>query len=98
MRRVEKVEYETFEWDEDKSLWVLTEREIDFVQVAEALLKPHLAQSSNKQGEIRTLAICMIGTSLVRTIYTVRGNSCRIITAMAARRNERKKYRQIFGG
>jgi len=87
MRRVEKVEFDSFEWDENKRLWVLAVREIDFVQVADALLRPHLTGASDRHGETRTLAICMIKTKLARAIYTARGSSCRIITAMAARRN-----------
>lgn len=97
MQRVEKAEFENFDWDKTKRQKVLRDREIDFLQVAEALLKPHLEESSNKGGEVRILAICTIGTKFVRTIYTMRDDTCRIITAMAARRNERKEYNSIFG-
>jgi uncharacterized DUF497 family protein len=47
MRRVEKIEFDTFEWDEAKRQRVFAEREIDFLQAAEALLRPHLAEPSN---------------------------------------------------
>lgn len=97
MQRVEKIEFDTFEWDEAKRRRVLTEREIDFLQAAEALLRPHLQKPSNKQGEARTLAICSIGTKVVAVIYTVRNDTCRIVTARAARRYEREKYSSIFG-
>ena len=97
MQRIEKLEFGNFDWDEAKRQRVLAEREIDFAQVAEALLKPHLEQPSNRQGEVRTLAICMIGTKFVRAIYTQRDDTCHIITAMAARRYERKEYSEIFG-
>jgi uncharacterized DUF497 family protein len=69
---VEKVEFDDFEWDEAKRQRVLAEREIDFLQATEALLRPHLEQPSDKQGEARTLAICPIGTKLVAVVYTVR--------------------------
>ncbi|MGB3830786.1 MAG: BrnT family toxin [Mesorhizobium sp.] len=97
MRRVESLEFASFEWDEAKRQLILEEREIDFLQVAEALLHPHLEEPSDQQGEVRTLAVCMIGTQIVRVIYTKRGEVCRIVTAMAARRNERKEYRTVFG-
>ncbi|SMH50717.1 BrnT family toxin [Mesorhizobium australicum] len=97
MKRVEAIEFSEFDWDPTKYQKVLVTREIDFLQIAAALLGPHLSQRSDKQGEDRTLAICMIETQIVRVIYTSRGSVCRIITAMAARRNEREEYRQIFG-
>ena len=97
MRRVESLEFASFEWDEAKRQLILEEREIDFLQVAEALLHPHLEEPSDQQGEVRTLAVCMIGTQIVRVIYTKRGEVCRIVTAIAARRNERKEYRTVFG-
>jgi uncharacterized protein len=97
MRRVEKIEFDTFEWDEAKRQRVFAEREIDFLQAAEALLRPHLEEPSNKQGEDRILAICPIGTKLVAVVYTVRNDTCRIVTTRAARRYERKEYSSIFG-
>jgi uncharacterized protein len=97
MWRVEKVEFDSFDWDEAKRQRVLAEREIDFLQAAESLLKPHLEEPSDKQGEVRTLAICPIGTKLVAVVYTVRNDTCRIVTARAARRYERKEYSSVFG-
>ena len=97
MQRVDKLEFTSFEWDEAKRQRVLAEREIDFLQAAEALLKPHLEEPSDQQGEARTLAICMIGTKFVAAIHTVRDGKCRIVTARAARRYERKEYSSIFG-
>jgi uncharacterized DUF497 family protein len=97
MQRVEKLEFDDFDWDEAKRQRVLAEREIDFLQAAEALLRPHLEEPSDKHGEARTLAICPIGTKLVAVVYTVRNDTCRIVTARAARRYERKEYSSIFG-
>ena len=97
MQRIEKLEFSTFDWDEAKRQRVLEEREIDFLEAAEALLKPHLEEPSDRQGEARILAICMIGTKVVAVIYTVRDEVCRIVTARAARRYERKEYSEIFG-
>lgn len=96
MRRVDRIEFADFEWDEQKRHHVLTEREIDFVHAAEALLRPHLETKSFKQGEARTLAICTIGGKVVAVVYTVREQTCRIITARAARRYEREEYNQVF--
>ena len=97
MRRVESVEFDDFEWDETKARHVFSSREIDFKQAAEALLRPHLEIRSDKFGESRILAICCIETKIASVIYTVRDGRCRIVTARAARRDERQRYRDIFG-
>lgn len=98
MQRIDKLEFEKFDWDENKRQRVLIEREIDFLQVAQALLRPHLQERSDQKGEVRVLAICMIGDQFVRAIFTPRGDTCHIITAMAARRYERRKHRELLGG
>ena len=98
MRRVEKVEFDGFERDDEKRQRVLNEREIDFLEAAQALLLPHLEEPSDKQGEARTLAVCLLNTKIVAVVYTERGDICRIVTARAARRYEREEYREVFGG
>jgi uncharacterized DUF497 family protein len=98
MRILEKLEFVEFEWDEEKRVRTLEQREIDFLDAALALTKPHLEEESNRQGEARTLAICAIKSEIVAVVYTMRGSTCRIISARAARRYERRKYREIFGG
>ena len=85
-----------FEWDEAKRLKVLAEREIDFKQAARSLLTPHLEKRSDRGHETRILALCELSSELVAIIYTMRDGKCRIITARAARRNERREHRQIF--
>lgn len=98
MLAVEMAEFERFEWDEAKRLKVLAEREIDFVDVATALLNPHLKRRSDREGEVRFLALCELGGKVVATVYTMRSGNCRVITARAADHNEQREYRQIFGG
>ena len=97
MRIVEKLEFAGFEWDEEKRARTLSKRGIDFVDAAVALLEPRLEEESNRQGEARTLALCNIKGQIVAVIYTERGLNCRIISARAARRYERRRYREIFG-
>jgi uncharacterized DUF497 family protein len=98
MQRVEAAHAEDFAWDEPKRQRVLHTREIDFLDVAEALLRPHLEEPSDRDGEARTLAICKLATEIVAVIFTWRGDVCRIITARAARRYEREEFRKVFGG
>lgn len=98
MRQVETIRLTEFEWDEEKRLRTRAEREIDFVDAADALLRPHLETSSDRKGERRTLAICELGNQIVAVIYTARDQVCRIISVRAARRYEREEYRSLFGG
>ncbi|WP_223568030.1 BrnT family toxin [Agrobacterium tumefaciens] len=35
---------------------------------------------------------------MIAIVYTMRGDVCRIISARAARQNERRTYRQLFSG
>ena len=98
MRIVEKIELTSFEWDDGKRARTLRDREINFADAALALLEPHLEEASDRQGEARTLALCNIKGEVVAVVYTVREPNCRIISARAARRYERRKYREILGG
>ncbi|MGA1802519.1 BrnT family toxin [Rhizobium sp. HT1-10] len=91
-------EFEGFEWDESKRLLNIAKHSIDFIRAANALGQPHIEMPSDKQGEVRTLAICPDSQRLIAVVYTMRGSICRIISARAAHKNERRAYRQIYGG
>ncbi|MGG7519574.1 BrnT family toxin, partial [Allorhizobium undicola] len=75
----------------------LNKHGIDFVRAAAALQRPHIRFESHKNGEARILAICPDILKLIAVVYTMRGETCRIISARAARENEQNAYRQIFG-
>lgn len=89
--------FAAFEWDEQKRRINLMKHQIDFPRAAAALQKPHLKMTSNRNGEARTLAICPDTQKIIAVAYTMRGDACRIISARAARKNEQRAYRQIFG-
>ncbi len=89
--------FATFEWDENKRRANLLKHDIDFIRAAAALQRPHMKITSNREGEARTLAICPDTQKLIAVVYTMRGEACRIISARAARKNEQRAYRQIFG-
>ncbi|UXS32229.1 BrnT family toxin [Agrobacterium tumefaciens] len=88
----------SFEWDENKRLINIQKHGIDFPRAARALSQPHLESRSDQNGESRILAICPETDDLIAIIYTMRGDICRIISARATRKNERRTYRQIFSG
>lgn len=91
-------EFISFEWDENKRLINIEKHGIDFPRAARALLQPHLEKRSDQNGESRILAICPDTDDLIAIAYTMRGDVCRIISARATRKNERRTYRQIFPG
>ncbi|WP_234811322.1 BrnT family toxin [Xaviernesmea oryzae] len=57
-----------------------------------ALQEPRLEFRSDRNGEVRILAICPDTRRLIAVVYTMRGEKCRIISARAARENEQKLY------
>ncbi len=94
---MEKIEFDGFEWDENKRLTNLEKHGIDFLDAAEALLRPHLETRSDRNREVRSLAICETTKRIIAVVYTLRESRCRIISARPARRYEQEEYRQIFG-
>ncbi|MGQ2950328.1 MAG: BrnT family toxin [Agrobacterium sp.] len=88
----------SFDWDENKQLSNIEKHGIDFPRAARALSQPHLESRSDQNGECRILAICPDTDDLIAIVYTMRGEVCRIISARATRKNERRTYRQIFSG
>ncbi|CAN7398718.1 BrnT family toxin [Neorhizobium sp. LjRoot104] len=81
-----------FEWDEDKRRTNLEKHRIDFEDAVFALQEPRLEFPSDRNGEIRILAICPDTKRLIAVVYTMRGEKCRIISARAARKNEQRLY------
>lgn len=85
-----------FEWDENKRQVNLEKHGIDFLDAAAALMQPRLEIRSDRGQEIRTLAICPTSLRLIAVIYTMRGETFRIISARAARKNEQEAYREAY--
>jgi len=92
-----KSEFVGFEWDEEKCEKNLGKHGIDFMDAAKALLEPHLTHTIKRSGESRVVALADVEDRIIAVIYTIRNGHCRIISARAARRNERKAYHQVFG-
>ena len=84
MKRVDAVEFIEFEWDDENKRSHADDRQIDFV-VASAHCCNHASrESSHRDGEVRTMAICWTNNS-GGCIYTS-GQVCRIISVRPARR------------
>ena len=81
-----------FEWDARKSDKNLLERGIGFEVAVHAL--EHIIESSvdrrQDYGEIRIIAKCRYDKDILVVIYTLRGDTCRIISVRKANKRERK--------
>ncbi|WP_320409399.1 BrnT family toxin [Rhizobium sp. Root482] len=84
--------------DENKRAANFQKHGIDFPIAATALNEQRLESQSDRNGEVRTLAICPSSGNLIAIVYTMRDVTCRIISARPTHRHERRKYRQIFAG
>ncbi|MCC2610607.1 BrnT family toxin [Neorhizobium sp. Rsf11] len=71
---------------------ILKKHQIDFEDVVFALQELRLELRSDRNGEVRILAICPNTERLIAVVYTMRGEKCRIISARAARQNEQRLY------
>jgi uncharacterized protein len=96
MQRIDQVEFEEFEWDASKERSNLGKHGIDFDEALIALSQPHLEKRSDRNGEVRILAICPSSGRIIAVVYTMRGVKCRIISARAARKDEQREYRHHF--
>ena len=71
----------TFEWDESKRQATIEKHEIDFVEAITIFLGPHLVLSGRSDIEQRLIAVGELDGSVISLVFTMRGDTCRIITA-----------------
>lgn len=83
-----------FEWDDDKNTLNVEKHGIEFEDVTEAFNDPSSFEyrSAGQHPEQRCVLIGMVRARLIAVIYTIRGSRIRIISARAARREERKLW------
>ena len=83
-----------FEWDETKSQTNLEKHDL-LLSEAQAMWEgPVLELDSHQPGETRKLAIGKIGGKFWTVIFTLRGDTIRIISARRSRENEKKLYHE----
>ena len=81
-----------FEWDEDKRKLTLEKHGLDFLDAAEVFAEGHLVLTARSDIEQRRIAIGPVNGVAIAVVFTMRGETIRIITARRARRNEREAY------
>lgn len=84
--------FSDFQWDEVKRKTNILKHGIDFEDVIIPLSGACLEQDTSTATEKRILAVCLDGHRVITVIYTMRGTSCRIISARIARAYERELY------
>ncbi|WP_306005806.1 BrnT family toxin [Aquicoccus porphyridii] len=81
-----------FEWDEEKRRLVLQKHGIDFLDAVEIFETDYLCLSGRSDIEIREIAVGYLNGSYLAVVFTMRGETIRIITVRKARRDERETY------
>jgi uncharacterized DUF497 family protein len=89
--------FAAFEWDEAKRRTNLKEHGIDFEDAATIFSRPYLRTRSDRNDEVRFVAIGCIEDVEIAVVYMVRRGACRIISARRARTNEREEYHEAVG-
>ena len=82
-----------FEWDERKRRLNLERHGIDFEDARHIFSERPVSLSSNvRHGEFRRLAVGLLNEIEITVVFTMRGETIRLISARRTRKNERKIY------
>ena len=86
------------EWDEDKRRRTLSERGLDFADVARVAWDAAIVIPDRRHdyGELRETMMALLDDRLVIVAYTMRGGRMRIISMRKGNARERKLY-DTFG-
>ena len=83
------------QWDDAKAAQVEALRGISFQLAAGVFLDPHRLDMIDERldyGEERRVTIGSSSSIVLAVVYTMRGDTCRIVTAWPASRKQRKAY------
>lgn len=85
-----------FEWDPNKQKINIEKHGIDFVDVAAIFNDINRIETTvmNESGEERYITIGTVNNIILLVVYTLRGNSIRLISARRASKNERQYYKK----
>lgn len=92
------VRFGTFEWDPAKNDANWEKHGIDFETAIEVFEGPYLRIPSDRNGEVRWIAVGSAAGRVVAVVYTERNERTRIISARVARTNERETYNKLCSG
>ena len=83
-----------FEWDENKNLSNIEKHGISFYDALEVFRDSYFVFPSNRQSEQRIVAVGKTRGRIIAIVYTIRAGVYQIISAKAARKNEKQQYEQ----
>ncbi len=81
-----------YEWDEAKRFATLRKHKIDFADAVEVFETVHLRLPGRSDIEIREIAVGYLNETHMAVVFTMRGETIRIITVRKARHDEREAY------
>ncbi|HCL61891.1 MAG TPA: BrnT family toxin [Rhizobiales bacterium] len=91
---VEEAGFAEFEWHEAKRSRNWNVHQLDFEDVKDIFLRPHVCAPSIRGKEQRWSAVGLLDGVEVTVIFTMRGERCRLISARRARHDERRTYHE----
>ncbi|RAI55948.1 BrnT family toxin [Roseicella frigidaeris] len=88
-----------FEWDELKRQGNIEKHGFDFVDAPLLFSKPHMTGRTRdgQDGEERWIATGILRDRYATAVYTMRGETIRLISIRSARRDERQRHQALFG-
>jgi uncharacterized protein len=81
-----------FEWDNEKAKRIWEDRAIDFLDVVRLFADRHVVLPSSRYDEERWRAVGLLDGRMITVVYTMRGETIRIVTARRAWKNEEREY------
>ena len=88
------VDDQSYEWDENKCALNLARHGLDFESIEDFRWDSAKIKPSVRNGELRYLAIGFIGDRVHAVVYTVRGESRRLISMRRASKQEVKEHEE----
>jgi uncharacterized DUF497 family protein len=88
----------TFEWYEEKRLSNIKKHSLDFLDAGILFSGPRIeGNAKTVDGEDRRATTGMIEDVYVTAIFTMRGDTVRMISLRRARHGEKKRYQELHG-
>ena len=85
-----------FEWDETKNEANIKKHGISFSLASRVFETARFTERSDREGEERYIAIGEVYGKLIAVAYTMRSERIRVISARRSRKNERRKYKNLY--
>ena len=91
---------DSFEWDESKRCSNIEKHNVDFEEILDLFdtFLYEIPDNRRGYGEKRTIAFGELEKQVYCLVYTLRGKSCRLISARRANERERKAYYSFLKG